>query len=174
MYICMASYLIYWYWTDNPWWHRWSSRKRQDCPKDYQSVLLEEHVWRYTCVYCLSHSVTNARGWVPKLVKSNAKLHPKPVQSQVWHQVSYDCISMSCLYPVSTFEGWNWSDRTTPPTRNGNKYVVTLFDYFSKWPEAVPLPDKSTFGVGMFLYELFCRYAYTVLNIYTYTYHNLP
>ena len=53
----------------------------------------------------------------------------------------------------------------SPPTKNGNKYVVTLVDYFSKWPEAAPLPDKSAFGVGMFLYELFCRYAYTVVYI---------
>ena len=40
-----------------------------------------------------------------------------------------------------------------PTTSNGNKYVVTLVDYFSKWPEASPLPDK---GVAMFLFELFC------------------
>ena len=46
-----------------------------------------------------------------------------------------------------------------PLTQKGNKYVVTLVDYFSKWPEAAPLPDKSAIGVGMFLYELFCRYA---------------
>ena len=45
--------------------------------------------------------------------------------------------------------------RTT--TSNGNKYVVTLVDYFSKWPEASPLPDKSAFGVAMSLFELFCR-----------------
>ena len=45
-----------------------------------------------------------------------------------------------------------------PLTKKGNKYVVTLVDYFSKWPEAAPLPDKSAIGVGIFLYELFCRY----------------
>ena len=31
-------------------------------------------------------------------------------------------------------------------------------DYFSKWPEAAPLPDKMAIGVASFLYELFCRY----------------
>ena len=25
---------------------------------------------------------------------------------------------------------------------SGNKYVVTLVDYFSKWPEAEALPDE--------------------------------
>ena len=44
-----------------------------------------------------------------------------------------------------------------PTTKNNNKYVVTLVDYFSKWPEAAPLPDKTAAGVAMFLYELFCR-----------------
>ena len=44
-----------------------------------------------------------------------------------------------------------------PTTVNGNKYVVTLVDYFSKWPEAAPLKDKSAHGVALFLYECFCR-----------------
>ena len=44
-----------------------------------------------------------------------------------------------------------------PTTVNGNKYVVTLVDYFSKWPEAGPLKDKSAHGVALFLYECFCR-----------------
>ncbi len=43
------------------------------------------------------------------------------------------------------------------PTPRGNKYVVTLVDYFSKWPEASPLPDKTATGVALFIYELLCR-----------------
>ena len=30
-----------------------------------------------------------------------------------------------------------------PTTSHGNKYIVTLVDYFSKWPEAAPLKDKT-------------------------------
>lgn len=44
-----------------------------------------------------------------------------------------------------------------PVTPRGNKYVVTLVDYFSKWPEASALPDKNATGVAHFIYELFCR-----------------
>ena len=33
-----------------------------------------------------------------------------------------------------------------PTTVNGNKYVVTLVDYFSKWPEAVPLNDVCSWS----------------------------
>ena len=46
-----------------------------------------------------------------------------------------------------------------PRTEQGNRYVVTLLDYFSKWPEAAPLPDKTATGVASFVYELFCRYV---------------
>ena len=49
-------------------------------------------------------------------------------------------------------------------TARGNKYIVTLVDYFSRWPEAAGLPDKTAFGVAMFLYDLFCRYSYGSSN----------
>ena len=38
-----------------------------------------------------------------------------------------------------------------PVTPRGNKYVITLTDYFSKWAEAAPLPDKSALGVAKFI-----------------------
>ena len=44
-----------------------------------------------------------------------------------------------------------------PETPRGNKYIVTLVDYFSKWPEAEPLPNKSAKGVALFLYKMMCR-----------------
>ena len=50
-----------------------------------------------------------------------------------------------------------------PTTDRGNRYIVTLVDYFSKWPEAAPLPDKTAVGVASFLYELFCRYGVLIL-----------
>ena len=46
-----------------------------------------------------------------------------------------------------------------PTTSKGNKYVVTLVDYFSKWPEAAPLKDKTAASVALFLFETFCRYV---------------
>ena len=33
-------------------------------------------------------------------------------------------------------------------TVNGNKYIITLTDYFSKWAEAAPLPSKHAAGVA--------------------------
>ena len=44
-----------------------------------------------------------------------------------------------------------------PKTAGANQYVVTLVDYFSKWPEAAALQDKTAKGVALFLYDLFCH-----------------
>eukprot|EP00731_Ephydatia_muelleri_P010665 Em0005g1251a len=77
----------------------------------------------------------------PKFVKSNAKLHPVPVRAQLWHKVGIDLIG-----PL-------------PETKKGNKYIVTLLDYFSKWPEACPIPNKTALAVAQFLFEMFCRFG---------------
>lgn len=47
-----------------------------------------------------------------------------------------------------------------PTTARGSKYIVTLVDYFSKWPEAEALPDKSAKSVALFLYKMMCRYVH--------------
>lgn len=44
-----------------------------------------------------------------------------------------------------------------PESRRGYKYIITVTDYFSKWPEAAPLQDKTAVGVADFLFSLFCR-----------------
>ena len=41
-----------------------------------------------------------------------------------------------------------------PETPQGNKYIVTLTDYFSKWAEAAPLPSKTADGVAKFMYSV--------------------
>ena len=53
-----------------------------------------------------------------KLDASAGVLHPIPVKAQLWHQVGMDIIG-----PL-------------PETSLGNKYIITLSDYFSKWAEA--------------------------------------
>lgn len=47
-----------------------------------------------------------------------------------------------------------------PGTSRGNKYIITATDYFSKWPEAGALPDKTAIGVADFLFSIFCRHGW--------------
>ena len=61
----------------------------------------------------------------PNLQKAACTLHPIPVKPKVWHRVGMDLID-----PM-------------PETSRGNKYIITLTDYFSKWAEAAPLTDKT-------------------------------
>lgn len=46
-----------------------------------------------------------------------------------------------------------------PRTKSGNRYIITLVDYFSKWPEAAPLINKRADNVAQFLYKMICRYV---------------
>jgi hypothetical protein len=41
-----------------------------------------------------------------------------------------------------------------PETARGNRYIITLTDYFSKWAEAAPLPSKHAEGVAKFIYSV--------------------
>ena len=71
-----------------------------------------------------------------KLQKTPGSLRPIPVPSKLWSQVGMDLIG-----PL-------------PKTSRGNQYIVTLTDYFTKWAEAAPLPDKSAVGVARFIYSV--------------------
>ena len=44
-------------------------------------------------------------------------------------------------------------------SKKGNKYLLTQTDYFTKYVEAVPLPDKSAYSVAKALYSTFCRHG---------------
>ena len=44
-------------------------------------------------------------------------------------------------------------------TNNGNRYIVTMIDYFSKWPEAAALPNKTARSVAQFIFTTICRYS---------------
>ena len=67
-------------------------------------------------------------------------LHPIEVNSP-WHRIGIDLIG-----PL-------------PLTTSGNSYIVTCSDYFTKWPEATAIPDKSAATVAKFLYQLIIRHG---------------
>ena len=49
-----------------------------------------------------------------------------------------------------------------PESSNGNKYIITLTDYFSKWAEAGTLPDKTAHGIAKFIYSVV---SYSMIGI---------
>lgn len=47
-----------------------------------------------------------------------------------------------------------------PETHNGNKYILVIGDYFSKWMEAIPLPNQTAETVATaFVGEFVCRFG---------------
>lgn len=63
-------------------------------------------------------------------------LHPVPVHSP-WHHIGIDFIGP--IHPTSI---------------KGNRFVLTISDYFTKWVEAIPLPSKHALGVAKALFKV--------------------
>lgn len=71
-----------------------------------------------------------------KLAKQKPELHPVPVRAP-WFHIGIDFIG-----PIK------------PTTAQGNNYILTLCDYFTKFVEAVALPNKSAAGVAKTLFKV--------------------
>ncbi len=69
-----------------------------------------------------------------KLRKTNATLHSIPVKDEAWYQLGMDLVGL------------------LPVTPAGNKYLITVADYYTKWAVAGGLKDKSASSVAEFLY----------------------
>src|SRR6266540_3160370 len=63
--------------------------------------------------------------------------------------------------PTDIFEKWRVDIvRPLPITREGNRYIVVVINYFSRWPEARLLKAANTDIVATFLYEeIICRFG---------------
>ena len=46
-----------------------------------------------------------------------------------------------------------------PTTTNGNKFVIVVTDYFSKWPEARASPKEEAINVAEFLNDLILHHG---------------
>ena len=45
-------------------------------------------------------------------------------------------------------------------TEKGNRYIITVIDYFTRWPQAKAVPNANTETAIEFLYEdIICRYG---------------
>ena len=66
-------------------------------------------------------------------------LNPVPVHSPWFH------VGMDFVGPIH------------PTSSAGNRYILTVSDYFTKWVEAVPLPSKCAAGVSKALFKVSVR-----------------
>ena len=64
-----------------------------------------------------------------KLTTERPELHPVPVKSPWYH------LGMDFVGPIS------------PPSRSGNRYILTLSDYFTKLAWAKAMPTKEAMNV---------------------------
>ena len=71
-----------------------------------------------------------------KMVTSKSELHPVPVKAP-WYHIGIDFIG-----PIN------------PSSSKGNRYILTISDYFSKFVEAVALPTKNADGVTYALFKV--------------------
>ena len=50
-----------------------------------------------------------------------------------------------------------------PETEAGNRYIMVVGDYFSKWMEAYPIPNQTAETVAeRFVHEFVCRFGVPV------------
>ena len=50
-----------------------------------------------------------------------------------------------------------------PKSANGNKYILVVSDYFTRWAEAFPIPNQEALTVArVFVNEYVCRYGVPV------------
>ena len=83
----------------------------------------------------------------PRLETPRAQLHSVNVPYGVMRQIGVDITQL-------------------PPSDDGYRYVVMAVDYFSKWPEARPLKDKTALSVASFLFEdIICRHGCIEIQI---------
>lgn len=68
------------------------------------------------------------------------------MQSAVWHRIGIDLVG-----PL-------------PEASSGNKYTFTFTDYFSKWPQAAPLQNKSAEGIQICSFALL-SYSFCLISI---------
>ena len=71
-----------------------------------------------------------------KVIKVIPEMHPVPVRSSWFH------VGMDFIGPIS------------PQSNAGNKYILTLSDYFTKFVEAIALPNKSASGVAVTIFKV--------------------
>ena len=107
-----------------------------------QEIITREYYWRgvtkdmeYYVQRC-----NRCQCWKTiSIQKTCSKLKSVPIPKKVWYQISIDLMQMSEC--------------------RGYKYILGIQDYFSKWTEMVPIPNKKVSTIAKELYLMFTRYG---------------
>jgi len=54
---------------------------------------------------------------------------------------------------------------TLPETAEGFKYVAVFADYFTKYPEAMALKDKTAVSIARFVFSCMCKHGCFAIQI---------
>ena len=103
----------------------------------YLSQLSIRNVLLYPFIFSKIRSCDACQRVNRKMVISTPQLHPIPVKAP-WYHIGIDFIA-----PVN------------PTSSQGNWYILTISDYFSKFVDAVPLPSKNADGVSNVLFKVY-------------------
>ena len=74
-----------------------------------------------------------------KLHKTQVSMKSIPIPQKIFGQVGIDLIQML--------------------ESHAYKYILTFCDFFTKWPELIPLPDKKATTIAKELYSIFTRFG---------------
>lgn len=86
-----------------------------------------------------------------KVIVERPELHPVAVKSP-WHQLGIDFVG-----PIS------------PPSQSGNRYILTVSDYFTKYGWAKAMPTKEAIPVVSALREVRVSCELLIYTYYLYT-----
>ncbi|CAG2256470.1 unnamed protein product [Mytilus edulis] len=101
--------------------------------------VVASSLWLKTCDECQKQN-KKAKTVIPELC-------PVPCGKRIWGKIGIDLIG-----PFINKE-------RLPISTNGYRYVITMIDYLSKWPEAFPLYRKEAKEVAEKLSETIYRYG---------------
>ena len=90
--------------------------------------------------------VDDVKSYVKNCPQCTCKQKPKPNAPMKLYQTGapMERIALDILGPL-------------PETEYGNKYILCIGDYFTKWVEAIPLPDQEAKTVADALISTICR-----------------
>ena len=91
---------------------------------------IKEYVW--TCDRC-------QRKKTIQLQKTQISMRSIPIPQKIFGQIGIDLVTMV--------------------ESQGYKYILTVCDFFTKWPELIPIKDKKASTIAKELYLIFTRYG---------------